>query len=219
MTLSRSCTALLLALCVQASAQSTSDPVVPVTPPVTPTTTPAPPAVTTNPAAPVVPPTPAPAPLTSRFYAGASFAPSFSGGGSAYGIVVGSSQVFGSFGAQAGVDYVTSSGALSVDAALLYRLNLMGRFQPYAGVGLGLTSSPAADQGTPPPGTAPNGTVPTGSVKTATDYAAVLVVGSDYLLTDSIALSAEANYRAALSSKGVANGAGLRGRLGLKFLF
>lgn len=204
--------ALLLTLLGQAAAQAaapqTTNPV--AVPPLA--------APTTNiaaPLAPPAPPTPPIAPLSSRLYAGVSIAPSFSGTGTAYGIVVGSSQVFGLFGAQAAVDYVTSSGALSVDTLLLYRPDLGGKLRPYLGAGLGLTSSAAAASSTPTPPV--NGIQP--PVKTATDYAALIALGSDYLLTDSIAASAEIDYRNSFSSRGTANGAGLRGRLGLKFLF
>lgn len=214
MNLNRCCAALLLTLCAQVSAQTTpptSDSPSP-TPPTPAVSAPSSAPVTpVTPAAPLTPPTPPVAPLVSRLYAGASAAPSLGGGGTAYGIVVGSSQVFGPFGAQVAVDFVTASGAVSVDAALLYRLKLSGKFQPYAGGGLGLTSSAVAATGTPQTGTS--------TTATATDYAAHLVVGGDYLLTDSIALNAEANYRAPFSSKGSANGAGVRGRLGVKFLF
>ncbi|AWN23359.1 hypothetical protein DKM44_09060 [Deinococcus irradiatisoli] len=212
MMLTRCCAALLLTVSAQVSAQTTDSTPTPVPPPVAiPSTAPVTPAAPAVPV-PATPPTPPVAPLTSRLYAGASVAPSLSGNGTAYGIVVGSSQVFGSFGAQVAIDYVTSSGAISVDASLLYRLKLAGKLQPYAGGGLGLTSSAVT---TP----APTGTTQTAATTTATDYAANLIVGSDYLLTDSIALSGEAMYRAAFSSKGSANGAGLRGRLGIKFLF
>ncbi|WP_161882510.1 hypothetical protein [Deinococcus alpinitundrae] len=213
--------ALLLALLSQAAAQTTDQTTEqpPVTqPPViqsAPTTNPATNiAAPTAPPAPITPPTPPVAPLSSRLYAGVSIAPSLSGGGTAYGIVVGSSQVFGSFGAQAAVDYVTSSGALSVDALLLYRPQLGGKLRPYLGAGLGLTSSASVSS---TPTTPVNGVQP--PVKTATDYAVLLALGSEYLLTDSIAASAEIDYRSPFSSKGTANGAGLRGRLGLKFLF
>ncbi len=209
--------ALLLALLGQAAAQTTTPPVAP--PVISPTTVPTAPATNiatpVAPPAPPVPPTPPVAPLSSRLYAGVSVAPSLSSGGTAYGIVVGSSQVFGSFGAQAAVDYVTSSGALSVDGLLLYRPQFGGKLRPYLGVGLGLTSSAAVASSTPT--TPVNGVQP--AVKTATDYAALAALGSEYLLTDSIAASAEIDYRSPFSSKGTANGAGLRGRLGLKFLF
>ncbi|GAA3995010.1 hypothetical protein GCM10022631_01380 [Deinococcus rubellus] len=205
--------ALLLTLLGQAAAQTTdqttSQP--PVTQPLPATNIAAPIA----PPAPTLPPTPPVAPLSSRLYAGVSFAPSLSGAGTAYGIVVGSSQVFGSFGAQAAVDYVTSSGALSVDALLLYRPQFGGKLRPYLGAGLGLTSSTAAASTIPT--TPVNGIQP--AVQTATDYAALVALGSDYLLTDSIVASAEIDYRSPFSSMGTANGAGLRGRLGLKFLF
>ena len=156
--------------------------------------------------APAAAPTPPAAPLISRLYAGASVMPG--SGGTAYGIVVGSSQVFGPFGAQVGIDYVTASGALSVDALLLFRPTFTNRFKPYAGGGLGLTSSSAA-----------NSDITSGVVQNATDYAGQVALGSDYLLTDSIAANAELSYRFPFSSKGTANGGGLRGRLGLKFLF
>jgi len=205
--------ALLLALLGQAAAQTTTPPVTsPTTVPTAPATNIAAPVA---PPAPPVPPTPPVAPLSSRLYAGVSVAPSLSSGGTAYGIVVGSSQVFGSFGAQAAVDYVTSSGALSVDGLLLYRPQFGGKLRPYLGVGLGLTSSAAVASSTPT--TPVNGVQP--AVKTATDYAALAALGSEYLLTDSIAASAEIDYRSPFSSKGTANGAGLRARLGLKFLF
>ena len=200
--------ALLLTLTGQAAAQTPNQ--LPATPP-TPTTNIAAPMA---PPAPVTPPTPPVAPLSSRLYAGVSFAPSLSGAGTAYGIVVGSSQVFGPFGAQAAVDYVTSSGALSVDTLLLYRPDLRGKLRPYLGAGLGLTSSAAVPSTSATP---VNGVQP--AVKTATDYAALVALGSDYLLTESIAASAEIDYRSSFTSKGTANGAGLRGRLGLKFLF
>ena len=114
------------------------------------------------------------------------------------------------------VDFVTASGAISVDALLLYRPVLKGKLQPYLGAGLGLTSSAVAGSGSV---TNPDGTTTAAAVKTATDYAAQLALGSDYLLTDSIAAYAEASYRSPFSAKGSANGAGLRGRLGIKFLF
>ncbi len=210
MTLSRALAALLLTAAAQtlphAAAQTTQTAV-----PNVPTTLPP----VGTPATPVQPPTPPAAPLSSRLYAGASYAPSLSSGGTAYGIVVGSSQVFGPFGAQVAVDFVTASGAISVDTLLLYRPVLRGKLQPYLGAGLGLTSSAAAGSGTV---TNPDGTA-SAAVKTATDYAAQIALGSDYLLTDSIAAYAEASYRSPFSAKGSANGAGLRGRLGIKFLF
>lgn len=172
---------------------------------------------TTNQVAPALPPTPPPAPLSSRLYAGASVAPSLGSGGTAYGIVVGSSQVFGPFGAQASVDYVTKSGAISVNALLLYRPKLESKFQPYLGAGLGLTSSAISGSAPAPPPTTGGTTIP--APTTATDYAAQVVLGSDYLLTDSVAAYAEVSYRSPFSSKGAANGAGARGRLGIKFLF
>lgn len=214
MPMTRILAAALLAALTQAAAQNTTSQN--TIPPINQTTN-----QTTNQAAPLLPPTPPSAPLSSRLYAGASIAPSLSGGdsnsGTAYGIVVGSLQVFGPFGAQASVDYVTKSGAISVDALLLYRPSLDSKFQPYVGAGLGLTSS-AVPGGTPaPPPTTGGTTIP--APTTATDYAAQVVLGSDYLLTDSIAAYAEAAYRSPFSSKGTANGAGLRGRLGIKFLF
>ena len=161
------------------------------------------------PTTPAAPPTPPAAPLTSRLYAGANVT---FGSSTSYGIAVGSTQVFGAFGAQLDVDYVTVSGALSVDALLLYRPQLKGKFLPYAGVGLGLTSSPDAN-----PVTDSNGNLTPN--QTATDYAGQVVAGADYLLTESIALGAEVGYRSAFSSKGTDNGTGARARLGLKFFF
>ncbi|AZI41997.1 hypothetical protein EHF33_03875 [Deinococcus psychrotolerans] len=201
--------AALLTLLTQAAAQTT--------PTQNTSSTPLPAPTPTNQATPALPPVPPPAPLSSRLYAGASIAPSLSGGGTAYGIVVGSSQVFGPFGAQASVDYATQSGALSVDTLLLYRPKLESKFQPYLGAGLGLTSSAISGAAPVPPPTTGGTTVP--APTNATDYAAQLVLGSDYLLTDSIAAYAEVSYRSPFSSKGSANGAGARGRLGVKFLF
>ena len=222
----RICSALLLfALLGQAAAQDSNEPIPkqPIPSPeeqqqqntaapqdTAPTTTPADtlpvsPLPAPPPASPAAP-TPPAAPLISRLYAGASVIPG--SGGTAYGIVVGSTQVFGALGAQVGVDYVTSTGALSVDALLLFRPTFTGRLKPYAGGGLGLTSSSDA-----------NAVSATGIVQTATDYAGQVAVGSDYLLTDSIAANGELSYRFPFSSKGTDNGGGLRARLGLKFLF
>ncbi|WP_293911839.1 hypothetical protein [Deinococcus sp.] len=167
---------------------------------------------------PTTPPVAPVAPNTSRLYAGFSVAPSLSGGGTAYGIVVGSTQVFRSFGAQIGVDYDTRAAALSVDALVLYRPLLSGRFSkllPYAGAGVGLTSSPSSALADP----SKPATDPVNLGKTATDYAGQFAAGGDYLLTDSITAGAEVSYRAPFSNKGVAAGEGLRARVGLKFLF
>ena len=167
---------------------------------------------------PTTPPAPPVAPNTSRLYAGFSVAPSLSGNGTAYGIVVGSTQVFGSFGAQIGVDYDTTAAALSVDTLLLYRPLLGGKFSkllPYAGAGVGLTSSPSATLADP----SKPATDPVNVGKTATDYTGQLAAGADYLLTDSITAGAEVSYRTPFSNKGVSAGGGVQARVGLKFLF
>jgi opacity protein-like surface antigen len=181
-----------------------------VQPPVTPTNT--------APALPVTPPVPPVAPNTSRLYAGFSVAPSLSGGGTAYGLVIGSTQVIGPFGAQLDAEYDTKAAALSVDVLALYRPVLGGslaKLLPYAGAGLGLTSSPSATLTDP----SKPATDPVNVGKTATDYAAQVVAGTDYLLTDSIAAGAELSYRTPFSNKGNAAGGGTRARVSLKFLF
>lgn len=148
--------------------------------------------------APAGPPT---APLTSRLYAGAHTAFGETG---AYGMVIGSTQVFGHFGAQATVEYSAKTGAMLVNALLTWRPQLRaGRLQPYGGLGLGLSSSEPQY----------------GSSGSVTDYTAQALLGSDYLLTSDIALYGEASYRHAFSDKGKANGSGALGRLGVKFFF
>lgn len=166
------------------------------------------------PAAPVIP-TPPVAPTTSRLYAGAGAA---FGSNSAYGIVIGSTQVFSRFGAQVGVEYSAKTGAMLVDALLTFRPQLGlgiagGKLRPYAGVGVGLSSS------TPVTGTTTtvNGVTTTNS--SVTDYTAQALLGSDYLFSNDIALYGEAGYRHAFSSKGEANGDGGLARLGIKFFF
>ncbi len=171
------------------------------------------PSYTSTPApyvAPVIP-KPAVAPVDSRLYAGAGA----TFGKSAYGIVIGSTQVFGRFGAQAGVEYSTQTGAMLVDTLLTFhpRGLTKSKLRPYVGVGLGLSSSA--------PVTGPivtiNGT--TTNTPSVTDYTAQALVGSDFMLTSDIAAYAEGGYRHAFSSKGVANGAGALARLGIKFFF
>lgn len=211
---------LLLGLALSASAQTTTTTTTTVSQPASTGTQVAPtvidptlPSYTTAPSnvTPVIPKPPV-APVDSQLYAGAG---ATFGAHSAYGIVIGSTQVFGNFGAQVGVEYSAKTGAMLVDTLLTLRPRALskGKLRPYLGVGLGLSSSAPIDSKP----TVVNGVTTT--TPSVTDYTAQALVGSDFMFTKDIAAYAEGGYRHAFSSKGVANGAGGLARVGVKFFF
>ncbi|MFC4455566.1 S-layer homology domain-containing protein [Deinococcus sonorensis] len=114
------------------------------------------------------------------------------GARAAYGVVVGSTQVVGPFGARIAADYVagsnaTNGGTINADADITYSLNAGGKFSPYVGVGFGLTSSKDRTAG---------------STTNVVDYSANGLVGVDYRFTNNIGVYAEAQGRFYLTNKG-----------------
>ncbi|ABF45892.1 S-layer-like protein region [Deinococcus geothermalis DSM 11300] len=168
--------------------------------PATTTTTTTTGTVTTEPAPTtvVIGETPATTPTRGNLYAGVSvsatsgtcYIPNANGKQvnfcTSFGGMVGSSQIIGPFGARVAAEYKPANNAISADANATYNLNTGSSFQPYVGVGLGLTSSTSR---------------PPGNTNTTDTYVNALV-GVDYQVTDSIAAFAEGNARYYLSNKG-----------------
>ncbi|WP_102126893.1 S-layer homology domain-containing protein [Deinococcus planocerae] len=128
-----------------------------------------------------------------------------------FGGVIGSTQIIGPIGARVAADYRPGPNAISADVNATIGTTF-GRFQPYAGAGLGLTSSRTRD------------TAATGNV---TDTYLSALIGVDFQITDSISAFAEADARYYLTNKGLgaaqdgtaARGFGNAVKAGLKFYF
>lgn len=129
-----------------------------------------------------------------------------------FGGMVGSTQLIGPFGARVAADYKPGNNAISADVNAMYHLNTGTNFQPYAGVGLGLTSSASRSSAN----------------TNATDTYVNALVGVDFQVTNSIAAFVEGNGRYYLSNKGTGalntTGATDKGfapavKAGLKFYF
>ncbi|WP_216327303.1 S-layer homology domain-containing protein [Deinococcus aestuarii] len=126
-----------------------------------------------------------------------------------FGGVIGSTQIIGPIGARVAADYRPGPNAISADVNATIGTTF-GRFQPYAGAGLGLTSSRSR----------------TATGNTTDTYLSALI-GVDFQITDSIAAFAEADARYYLTNKGVGaaqdatatRGFGNAVKAGLKFYF
>ncbi|BDP42530.1 SLH family protein [Deinococcus aetherius] len=132
-----------------------------------------------------------------------------------FGGMIGSTQIIGPVGARVAADYRPGANAISADVNATVATTF-GRFQPYAGAGLGLTSSRTrATAATPNP---------TGN---STDTYVSALIGVDFQVTDTISAFAEADARYYLTNKGVGaaqDAAATRGfgnavKAGLKFYF
>ncbi|WP_424949389.1 S-layer homology domain-containing protein [Deinococcus sp.] len=178
---------------------------------------------TTNPSTIVIGSTGSTTPTTAsnagRLYVGANYNYSIGGNQTrgSYGAVVGSTQVIGPVGAQVSVDYEPTGGTINADLTATVHLNQGGALSPYAGVGLGLTSSKTRS-------TANSDVAAT--TGTSTDYSVGGLVGVDYRFTDSLGVYAEAQGRYYITNNGI--GTGLQGnksgfgstaKAGLKFFF
>ncbi|WP_104990172.1 S-layer homology domain-containing protein [Deinococcus sp. NW-56] len=105
-----------------------------------------------------------------------------------FGGMVGTTSLVGPFGARVSADYKPGRNALSADVNATIGLNTGTNIQPYAGVGLGLTSSTGR-------------TTATANTNVTDTYVNALV-GVDFQVTNSIAAFVEGNGRYYLSSKG-----------------
>jgi uncharacterized coiled-coil protein SlyX/outer membrane protein W len=136
-----------------------------------------------------------------------------------YGAVVGTTQAIGPVGAQVSVDYAPANNVINADADATLHLFPNGSFDPYIGVGFGLTSSKARDAANP------NAPAAAGAASTV-DYSANGLAGIDYRFTDSIGVYAEIMGRYYITNKGTGTylqgtkaGFGGTGKAGLKFFF
>lgn len=155
--------------------------------------------VTTEPAPTtvVIGETPAATPTRGNLYAGVSvsatsgtcYIPNANGKQvkfcTSFGGMVGSSQIIGPFGARVAAEYKPAYNAISADANATYNLNTGSSFQPYVGVGLGLTSSTSRKAST-----------------NTTDTYVNALVGVDYQVTNSISAFVEGSGKYYLSNKG-----------------
>ncbi|EYB68723.1 S-layer protein [Deinococcus phoenicis] len=168
--------------------------------------------------------TPAPVATRGNLYAGVSasassgacYLPNASSGRAvnfctSFGGMIGSTQIVGPIGARVAAEYKPGRNAISADVNAMYHLNTGTNIQPYAGVGLGLTSS----------------TSRTATSNTTDTYVNALV-GVDFQITNSISAFVEGNGRYYLSNKGTGalntTGTADKGfapsvKAGLKFFF
>lgn len=121
-----------------------------------------------------------------------------------FGVVAGTSNLFGGLGGRAGVSFRPSTSALSADLKVTYGLGT-GSFAPYIGLGGGLDYATSRND----------------AGARAFDFYADGILGVDFKFTDSVGLFAEANprYYFSANTTNAVQGFNIGARTGLKFFF